>query len=67
MRISLSGSADLLVHQDENVFALLFQQGFVDHLPAAASALCRQQEFPELSHGYHLLSRLAGPQTGRGN
>ncbi|MUU71572.1 hypothetical protein [Pseudarthrobacter sp. GA104] len=44
--LRLPRTADLLVHQDEDVFALLLQQGFVDQPPAAAPALCRQQEFP---------------------
>jgi hypothetical protein len=63
-RFSLSRAADLLVHQDENVFALLLQQGFVDHPLAAASSLRLQQEFPELSHGYHLLSNWLARKPG---
>jgi hypothetical protein len=54
------------VHQDEDILALLFEQWFVEFPPAAASALYRQQEFPELSHGNHLLL-FGWPQTGRGN
>jgi hypothetical protein len=51
-----AGTADLLVNQEEHILPLLFQQGFIELPPAAASALPRQQEFSEFSHGNHLLS-----------
>jgi hypothetical protein len=46
--------AHLLVHQDEDVVALLLQQADVERPPARPAA--REKDFPDFSnHGFHLL------------